>query len=152
MNFHTAKEPTTGFMVALKGHTGITSVEDFKAHAVARVADYLKANAEALSGKWVGGWLDTEHNEFVFDVSVNVDTEDEAVKLGRANDQQAVWDVVNQREIPCGGTGQRDEASAHLADTSPTVHYWQMPDLTKMSDDQITALAQKMAADILGSK
>jgi hypothetical protein len=67
--------------------------------------EYEQKHSEDLAtGKnYLGTW---EHEGKVFlDVSQNIMDRDEAVSLGRNNDQLKIWDVVNQKEIDTGGTG-----------------------------------------------
>jgi hypothetical protein len=46
---------------------------------------------------YFGGWLDD--NTLYLDTSVNIEDLDEAMKLGRANNQLAIYDVKNQTSI-----------------------------------------------------
>ena len=57
----------------------------------------------------LGIWHDTQHHEVVLDVSYVVEDREDAINLGVANNQQAIWDVANMAEIDTGGTGDRQE-------------------------------------------
>lgn len=121
----TTTMPTTGFVVAVQGHSAIhpdTVLSDER--SVRAVADYLKANKDAFTSNpamHLGGWVDTEHHEFVLDMSEVVSTHDEAVTLGRERNQQAVWDIAAQSEVTVGGTGDREDPTQHAkAGTRPS--------------------------------
>lgn len=50
-------------------------------------------------GQVVGGWLNTENNFFYFDSSKVFETESEAVEFGKQNQQIAIFDLNELREI-----------------------------------------------------
>lgn len=51
------------------------------------------------NGLIVGGWFDTESNLFYFDSSKVFETESEAIEFGKQNQQIAIFDLNNLREI-----------------------------------------------------
>lgn len=117
-------QPKSGMMVALPGHERVIehrpSVEEIRA--------YLDANADVLTqpDDYAGGWLDTESGKVYFDVSVRVETREEADRLSREYKQEAFYDIatgesiyVRAREekawqsdvLPQGHDGRRDTGS-----------------------------------------
>ena len=117
--FHPASgdEPTTGFMVGMKGPKG----ESLSVHMPfdpTSEADHIKAlraikkfamDAFKVYGQhpdyYIGGWYDEKAHELVLDPTVNVADREEAVRLGTKNNEQSIWDVEGKEEIPTGGTG-----------------------------------------------
>jgi hypothetical protein len=113
LNVRTGQPPTAGYVVALQGHSGIMKSAKFMTdNKAARdfVKGWLKDKSSQLTkAGWVGGWLDTAHNEVVLDPVENPQGLDQAIQLGQDRNQQSIWDVVNMTEIPTGGTGDRPE-------------------------------------------
>jgi hypothetical protein len=110
----TGDEPTAGFMVARRGTSRILKDADFfdEEVGVEAVMDYLRKHGEDLENNWLGIWHDKKNGEVVFDVADNVADRDEAIRLGRERNQQAIWDVEQADEIDTGGTGDRDAPDA----------------------------------------
>lgn len=109
------EEPTTGFMVAVRGmNMEVPETEFFDAKkGRAALVDFLKKHREALSGdKYLGLWWDTKNKEVVFDVVDNIADRAEAVAAGKDRNQQAIWDVENGEEISTGGSGDRGAEGA----------------------------------------
>jgi hypothetical protein len=106
--------PDKGFMVSKPTKfSRVVPAKDFydpkKGWKILR--EYEKKHSEDLATgrNYLGTW---EHEGKVFlDVSQNIMDRDEAVSLGRSNDQLKIWDVVNQKEIDTGGTGGIKKAS-----------------------------------------
>jgi hypothetical protein len=113
----TGEEPTSGFAVAVPGHTSITPDDEFFAGEPGNEAgnqtyrDWVAANADILSqpNMYVGVWHDTANSEVVLDPSEVFDDKDEAIAAGVDRDQQAIYDISAGVEIPTGGTGGRQE-------------------------------------------
>lgn len=106
-------EPTDGYMVAVQGHNlEIPEDEFFGEGGALALVEWMDANRDALKapGAHVGLWHDKDNREVVFDVSERVESLEEAERLGKERNQQAVWDVANGVEINTGGTGDRQEA------------------------------------------
>lgn len=55
--------------------------------------------------KSIGTWHDTSNNTHALDVVHTIPSRDEAVALGKQNDQKAIFGLKNNEEIPTGGTG-----------------------------------------------
>lgn len=89
--------PTSGYMVALAGHEERIPVEAF---TLDRLTRYVKAHADVLleGDTYLGAWMSDGH--VFLDVSECVVTSRaDAIELGAARGQLAVWDVVNSAEI-----------------------------------------------------
>lgn len=121
-NPHDGTTPRSGYVVAIQGHSKILpySPDDPDAWDKLRTSfvDFYKQNKNFFTDPAIhlGGWYDKDHNEFVFDPVEVVDDLDQATKLGRDRNQQAIWDIANGTEIDTGGTGDReDEASVGKA-------------------------------------
>ena len=99
--------PTVGYVVARPGHSKIMTREEFEAGGEHDINEYLRKlrDEEANPDVMLGGWYDARHDEIVLDRVEVVDSEDEAVRLGQERNEQAIWDLKGQREIPTGGTG-----------------------------------------------
>ncbi len=101
--------PSKGYMVSIPGRTKILSQGDLHGKAAQGIInDYARANADVLSkpGAHIGGWQDGGSGKVYLDVSHNVGNQREAVKMGKAHNQIAIWDVKRSREIKTGGTGE----------------------------------------------
>ena len=110
----TGKEPNVGYMVARKEFSSIVPASDFfeKSTGVNILESYFNSKKEQLGGKnYLGVWHDKKNNEVVLDVVDNILKEDEAIRTGVERNQQSIWDVKNQTEIPTGGTGGREETT-----------------------------------------
>lgn len=119
-------QPTDGYMVAKPPEFGIVVDEaDFfdSVKGPKILADYMKKNRADLGrgGKdYLGTWLN--EGKIYLDVSQNIMSREEGIRIGRERNQKAIWDVVNQVEIDTGGTGevqkgnQDGSTSRHLND------------------------------------
>ncbi|HML64660.1 MAG TPA: hypothetical protein PKC55_07515 [Dysgonomonas sp.] len=98
-----AKENPDGFTVTVPNLENVTS---------GYIAAYLETqnsfNREGLekvinhsleNGQTVGGWLDTESNLFYYDSCKVFETKSEAVEFGKQNQQIAIFDLNNLKEI-----------------------------------------------------
>lgn len=94
-----------GFTVELNNLTHVTSgisvayaetQNSFNEEGLKRCIDHALSH-----GKTVGGWFDSEGDKFYFDsVRIFKDSElNEAIEFGKVNDQIAIFDLTNMREI-----------------------------------------------------
>lgn len=100
-------QPSNGYMVSTHGNTQIVEASALKGPGGQSVInDYVRTHADALSkpGAFIGGWTSKEGKVYL-DVSERVADRDQAIHLGKARNQIAVWDVHNKVEILTGGTG-----------------------------------------------
>ncbi|MEV0445705.1 hypothetical protein AB0I84_17685 [Streptomyces spectabilis] len=84
--------PTGGYMVSIAGSERTIPVESFGPNSLAAyVADYWpRAVGENL---YYGAWVD---GDLVYlDLSVNVESREEAEAMGRLESQLAIYDVLN---------------------------------------------------------
>ena len=92
---HPDNKPSSGYMVAVAKErpagTGENVPDD--------VRQFMQENSALLSkpDHYMGGW--EENGRLIMDVSLNVQDLEEAVALGLANNQRAIYDVVNKRDI-----------------------------------------------------
>jgi hypothetical protein len=98
--FHpvTRSQPRTGKVVAIPDHEEALEVDgDLRAN----VADWMRRNVDALSreGAHVGGWFRKRTGHLVLDVAIVVHTSEEAEKLMDEFDQEAYWDLDEDREV-----------------------------------------------------
>ena len=105
----TGRHPTDGYMVSLRGLSQRFRFDGDRTALARSVSAYIDAHADIFEDPdiFVGGWLDTEHGEFVLDPAQRVADRAEAVRLGIERNQQSIWDVVGGVEIPTGGDGDR---------------------------------------------
>jgi len=104
--------PESGYLVGLQSKGIIINDDVFfnqsDAEAVKMVKAFIDKNQKDFKeGKWLGFWHDVENDEVAVDVVANIQGKQNAKALGSAQDQQAIWDVVNQKEIDTKGTGSR---------------------------------------------
>lgn len=79
-----------GYAVALSA-----TQDSFGAEGLLKVVEYAHKN----NIQCIGGWLDEETGKFYFDATVIVKSEEEAIALGKANNQIAIYNLNNQKEI-----------------------------------------------------
>lgn len=89
---------TTGFAVALKRTQNSFGAEGLA--KVANVIEELQASGN-LNGRTLafGGWYDSESGFYYYDATVIFQDRAEAIEAGRANDQIAIFDLANLKEI-----------------------------------------------------
>lgn len=105
----TGKQPKSGFMVSIPGHTQILDAKALHGpQSQSIIQNYAKAHAAVLSqpGAHIGGWTHEGEGKVYLDVSHNVRDKSTAMRLGQFHNQIAVWDVKRAREIATGGTGK----------------------------------------------
>ena len=89
---------TTGFAVALKktqnsfGNEGLAKV----ANVIEDLQDSGDFNGRTLA---FGGWYDSESGLYYYDATVIFEDRAEAIEAGRANEQIAIFDLENLKEI-----------------------------------------------------
>ena len=108
--------PKTGFTVAKgKKFAEIVKAEDFynETKGAEILTSYLKQHRSELNkeNNYLGLWHNTDDGQVYLDVSENIQDEAEATSRGRDRDQISIWDVVNKKEIPTGGTGAKKTRS-----------------------------------------
>ena len=82
---------STGYAVAVKG-----TQNSFGAAGMARVAAYICKHPEINA---VGGWMDSETGKYYFDATIIVSDLNEALRLGRENEQIAIFNLDTFEEI-----------------------------------------------------
>lgn len=87
----TLQPVTSGYAVAVKA-----TQNSFGTEGLARVIEYV-ANHKNVNA--FGGWYDCESDLYYYDATLIVDDLDKALELGRANDQLAIFDLTNCKEI-----------------------------------------------------
>jgi hypothetical protein len=97
----TGEEPKRGFPVAFKAHELIIESNDPRVYA-----NYITEKmGEFRKGFKLGGWYDTETGELFLDVVEVIDGDDyveafdRAAAQGRAENQRAIFDLLNFEEI-----------------------------------------------------
>ena len=91
INARTFEPITSGYAVAVAA-----TQNSFGNAGAARVAAYVCSHKEINA---VGGWLNSENNEYYYDATIVVDDLDEAIKLGRENKQIAIFNLNTMEEI-----------------------------------------------------
>lgn len=82
---------TSGYSVAVKD-----TQNSFDNVGAARVVVYAAKHTEINA---LGGWYNSENKKFYFDAVIVCDNLEDAITLGRANDQIAIFDLNNLEEI-----------------------------------------------------
>lgn len=83
----------SGYAVALAETQNSFGVEGLA--KVAQVIDRLNGSQELA----FGGWYDSESGQYYYDATIIVHDKNEAMELGRANKQIAIFDLDNLEEI-----------------------------------------------------
>lgn len=95
----TNSSPTSGFMVSIdKKNELVYKLKDFSGKDIDK---YIKDHQKELSLKdsYVGGWVNKRKRKVYLDVSIHVNTREEAIALGRKNNQEAFYDVVKGKTV-----------------------------------------------------
>lgn len=69
---------------------------------------YKESNKEALENpnNFIGTWYDSKSDQTYIDISTRTESKQEAIALGIANNQKAIFDLESMNEIDTGGTGE----------------------------------------------
>lgn len=82
---------TSGYSVAVKD-----TQNSFGNYGAAKVVSYANKHAEVQA---LGGWYNTENKKYYYDAVIICENLNEALALGRANGQIAIFDLNNLVEI-----------------------------------------------------
>ena len=146
--------PSTGYIVAIPGHSFIATREAFEADGQQQIRDYVRAIREdrafrAQYGEVMfGGWHDTEHDEVVLDRVEHFADREDAIAAGMARNEQAIWDVAAGAEIPTGGTGGREDVDIVGEVPTLTGRWRRLPD-PQTPADMVQVLGSVMGNDPL---
>jgi len=90
--------PKTGYMVGILGFEKQYGLDTIKANDL---REYVLDNAYDLWGenRFVGGWIDTDTQKVVLDISVNITDVTNACYTGIINKQKCIYDCSNKRNI-----------------------------------------------------
>lgn len=91
VNAETLQPVTTGYAVAV-----VETQNSFGFEGLENVVKYVSEHPEVNA---FGGWYNSENNRYYFDATVIVDDLDAAMELGRINNQIAIFDLANLKEI-----------------------------------------------------
>lgn len=112
------KSPKTGFALSIHKNTEAVVKGDMDDHeAATALRDYARTHRTALKAKntYIGGWHNPEDGQVYLDVSTVVKSRDEAIRLGRANNQLAIYDLGKGETITIEATehlpGKHDQQS-----------------------------------------
>jgi len=102
------KQPSSGYMVSLPGHSTAVSSAVFRSFPESVAADFASKHADALKqpGAHLGVWENPADGKTYLDVSQNIARRNEAIKTGAERNQIAIHDVKRRRDIHTGGTGK----------------------------------------------
>jgi len=100
-------EPQTGFTFARgRKYSSIVDAQTFYKDEDVLASYYIKHKADLTGGKYhLGLWHNDADGQVYLDVSENIQDRERAIAQGIKNDQISIWDVVNKKEIPTGGSG-----------------------------------------------
>lgn len=104
--------PDTGYMVSQNGYEQIAPQG---CDLVAYGRNYFLLHAEQLADPtaYMGCWYNA--GQFVFDISHNIETKDNAIEMGMTNEQDAIWDCASGSEYRLMREGDEDnEYSEHM--------------------------------------
>jgi len=107
----TGKHAETGYAVAPSKASEFIFRDDVPdAEARGKILEFVVANSKELAkpGVNLGAWRDDGY--YWIDSSIVVLDKDEASRIGRENDQEAIWDIANGEEIRLKG---KEDAKAY---------------------------------------
>jgi len=88
---NTLQPITTGFSVAVAG-----TQDSFGVSGAKKVIRYAKDNKHINA---VGGWLNSENGKYYYDAVIVCNTLEQAITLGRSNNQLAIFNLNTLEEI-----------------------------------------------------
>ena len=91
VNKNTFDPITAGYSVAVK-----ETQNSFGSNGAANVVSYAIKHNNITA---LGGWYNSEDGQYYYDAVIICDTLDEAMKIGRENQQIAIFDLNNKEEI-----------------------------------------------------
>lgn len=91
------REPTSGYMVSETWAECRVPRRIVCVNLIVAWLDALRLDTLDFRYRYLGAWCDGEH--VYLDVSQNVTNRDDAIDLGEARSQKAIWDVVRACEI-----------------------------------------------------
>lgn len=89
--------PDKGYMVGGFGFELRIVQEQLNANTISKLASFLQG-ISTTAYRFIGGWIDEQGNVCI-DISECIEDIDDAVKAGRANNQDAIYDIVNDTDI-----------------------------------------------------
>lgn len=102
----THETPTSGYMVGLnKEHGGVAHVFPLSELTPEKLTRHrAEAQAAGNDDAYQGGWV--QDGKVYLDLSRKVDDRDQAVAMGKAHNQRAIYHLDKGEDIPTGGTGE----------------------------------------------
>lgn len=94
---HDVEMPETGYMVGGFGFELRIKRERLSTNKIAYLASLLQ-DLSYTSEMFIGGWMDDRGN-VCLDISKCITDIDDAVKAGRAHNQDAIYDIANDTDI-----------------------------------------------------
>ena len=91
VNAATLQPVTSGYAVAVAD-----TQNSFGLEGLANVIKYSETHQEINA---FGGWYNSENGKYYFDATIIVDDLAKAIELGRVNNQLAIFDLANMKEI-----------------------------------------------------
>ncbi len=88
------EQPKTGYLVSAFDGLTFDSVSLVNVH---ELSAWIKQNID--SGFFFGGWIDKETGKVYFDLSANIQDKTKAIELAIVNNQLAIWDLNENKEI-----------------------------------------------------
>jgi predicted GNAT family acetyltransferase len=101
---------TDGYAVAID--ESVEKVIDSKEITEGDISNFIKENSELLDNpdNFVGTWYNPDDGKTYLDVSTRVNDRAEAEKMGRANNQLAIFDLKNKEDITLDKQGLVEES------------------------------------------
>lgn len=94
-----AEMPDKGYMVGGFGFELRIVKEQLDANTISRFAWFLQSISTSAN-RFIGGWMDDRGNVCI-DISKCIADFDEAMREGRANNQDAIYDIANDTDHKC---------------------------------------------------
>jgi len=89
------EQPKTGYLVSISDGLIFDSVSLVNVH---ELSAWIKENLNE-ERNFFGGWIDKQTGKVYFDLSANFDDFDTAYDLAKDNNQLAIWDLNENKEI-----------------------------------------------------
>lgn len=87
--------PKTGYLVSVKDGLVFDSISAINEH---ELSIFVKDNLTA-DNCFFGGWIDQQTRKVYFDLSANFQSIEKAIDLAKQNNQIAIWDLNENKEI-----------------------------------------------------
>jgi len=132
--------PIEGYMVSIKEGPSFPNIMDVN---TLDVAAFIRNQKKLYSFQYFGVWVDDKTGKVYFDLSENFMDPKTAKEFAADNDQIAIWDVANAKEIRL-----KEEPKKFTVSWVETEAYENWTEVTASSEEEAIRIAKERAGTI----